>query len=126
MAEGGRRPPGDGGLNVHVAVDLLWGKTWGWSEKMCIREGRGRARNRRCWLTDSTARMLNGDGSFADSDEKFCKPGGVSVAGKEERMEGAYHLKEGLGDVFAARGSGGSGGFMREWGEIVCRGRGWT
>jgi hypothetical protein len=71
--------------------------------------------------------MLNGGGSSTDSDEKFCEPGGVSGAGKEERMgEGAWHLKEGLGDVVAARGSGGSGGFVREWGEIVCRGRGWT
>jgi hypothetical protein len=45
---------------------------------------------------------------------------------KREWREGAWHLKEGLGDVVAARGSGGSGGFVREWGEIMCRGRGWT
>jgi hypothetical protein len=32
MAEGGRRPPGDGGSNVDVAVDLLWEKTRGWSD----------------------------------------------------------------------------------------------
>jgi hypothetical protein len=43
-AEGGWRPLGDGGSDVNVVIDFLWGKTQGWSEKMCIRDGRGRGK----------------------------------------------------------------------------------